>query len=47
MIILYTDMENLISDKLKFLKKKPQKSIVIGNDINLKDILIILLIMKR
>ena len=36
---IYRHGENLISDKLKFLKKKPQKSIVIGNDINLKDIL--------
>jgi len=27
----------LINDKLKFLKKKPQKTIVIGNEVNLND----------
>ena len=36
---IYKHGDDLINDKLKFLKKKPQKSIVIRNELNFKDIL--------
>ena len=34
---IYMHGGDLINDKLKFLKKKPQKTIVIGNEVNLND----------
>ena len=34
---IYRHGGDLINDKLKFLKKKPQKTIVMGNEVNLND----------